>query len=115
MAVSASSVGRNGVHDYLLVRVSAIVIAVYSMILTYCFMSTSVMTYEVWMDFFETPWMKVSTLLALLALLIHAWIGTWQVLTDYVKCVWLRGSLQAACVVTLLVYVIWGTMTVWSV
>ena len=115
MAVSASSVGRNGVHDYLLVRVSAIVIAVYSMMLTYCFMSTPVMTYEAWLGFFDTALMKISTLLALVALLIHAWIGTWQVLTDYVKCTWLRGSLQAACVVTLLVYVIWGTMTVWSV
>jgi succinate dehydrogenase / fumarate reductase membrane anchor subunit len=35
--------------------------------------------------FFSSAFTKVFTLLALVSILIHAWIGMWQVLTDYVK------------------------------
>ena len=43
------------------------------------------------------------TLLALFSILIHAWIGMWQVLTDYVKPLALRLVLQLAIVVALVV------------
>ncbi len=57
---------------------------------------------------------KVFTLLALLSILIHAWIGMWQVLTDYVKPVAVRLVLQLAIVVTLVVYLLYGTIVVWG-
>tara|TARA_B100001094_G_scaffold333296_2_gene410419 strand:- start:8902 stop:9249 length:348 start_codon:yes stop_codon:yes gene_type:complete len=115
MGVSISSVGRNGVHDYLLVRATAVIISVYSLYLMWFFISTPVVTYFDWLELFQDPLMKVSTVLTLIALLVHAWIGTWQVLTDYVKPTFLRGSLQLICVVVLLAYVIFGNMIIWSV
>jgi len=57
----------------------------------------------------------VFTLLALFSVLIHAWIGMWQVLTDYVKPLAVRMLLQLAIVVALLVYVIYGFVVVWGV
>ena len=115
MAVSVSSIGRNGIHDYLLVRASACIIGAYGLFLINFFISTPVVTYIDWLELFQDPWMKVSTALTLVALLIHAWIGTWQVLTDYVKPTFLRGSLQLVCILTLLVYVVFGNMIIWSV
>ena len=115
MAVSVSSVGRNGVHDYLLVRATAVILGVYGLFLMAFFLMTPEVTYADWIQMFQNKFMKLSTLLALIALLIHAWIGTWQVLTDYVKPTFLRGRLQAVCVVTLISYVLWGVMVIWSV
>ena len=72
------------------------------------------LTFDVWHGFFSSSITKVFTLLALLSILIHAWIGMWQVLTDYVKPVAVRLVLQLAIVVTLVVYLLYGTIVVWG-
>jgi len=45
-------------------------------------------------DFFCFSNKKIFTILTLISILVHAWIGLWQVLTDYVKSIALRLSLQ---------------------
>ena len=67
------------------------------------------------MLFRSSAFTKVFTLLALFSILIHAWIGMWQVLTDYVKPLALRLMLQLVIVVALVVYVIYGFVVVWGV
>ncbi|WP_435954551.1 succinate dehydrogenase membrane anchor subunit [Dryocola sp. BD626] len=115
MVSNASALGRNGVHDFLLVRATAIVITLYIIYMIGFFAVTGELTYEVWSGFFASAFTKVFTLLTLFSILIHAWIGMWQVLTDYVKPVALRLSLQLIIVVALLVYVIYGFVVVWGV
>ncbi|MFB9087345.1 succinate dehydrogenase, hydrophobic membrane anchor protein [Erwinia tracheiphila] len=63
---------------------------------------------------FSSSFTKVFTLLTLFSILVHGWIGTWQVLTDYIKPLALRLLLQFALVVVLLVYAIYGTIVVWG-
>jgi succinate dehydrogenase / fumarate reductase membrane anchor subunit len=115
MVSNASALGRNGVHDYILVRASAIVITLYIIYMIGFFATSGVLTYEVWSGFFSSAFTKVFTLLTLFSILIHAWIGMWQVLTDYVKPVAIRLGLQLLIVVALLVYVIYGFVVVWGV
>ncbi len=115
MVSNASALGRNGVHDFLLVRATAIVLTLYILYMVGFFAITGELTYEVWSGFFASAFTKVFTLLALFSILIHAWIGMWQVLTDYVKPVALRLGLQLIVVVALLVYVIYGFVVVWGV
>ncbi len=85
MVSNASALGRNGVHDFILVRATAIVLTLYIIYMV---------------GFFAT---------------IHAWIGMWQVLTDYVKPLALRLVLQLAIVVALVAYVLYGFVVVWGV
>ena len=113
MVSNASALGRNGVHDFLLVRATAIVITLYILYMIGFFAVTGELTYEVWSGFFSSAFTKVFTLLTLFSILIHAWIGMWQVLTDYVKPVAIRLGLQLLIVVALLVYVIYGFVVVW--
>lgn len=115
MVSNASALGRNGVHDYLLVRASAIVLTLYIIYMIGFFSVSGELTYEIWSGFFASAFTKVFTLLALFSVLIHAWIGMWQVLTDYVKPVAIRLGLQFVIVVALLVYVIYGFVVVWGV
>ena len=110
-----ASVGRNGVHDFILLRASAIILVLYTLILAGFFIVTPPVTFEIWHGFFACTSVKVATMLALLALLVHAKIGVWQVLSDYVKPAFLRGALQFFFSVLLLAYVVYGFSIVWGV
>jgi len=115
MVSNASALGRNGVHDFILVRATAIVLTLYIIYMVGFFAINSDVNFEVWTGFFSSTFTKVFTLLALFSILIHAWIGMWQVLTDYVKSLALRLTLQLVIVIALAVYVIYGFVVVWGV
>ncbi|GAA0819760.1 succinate dehydrogenase, hydrophobic membrane anchor protein [Colwellia sp. D2M02] len=110
-----ASVGRNGVHDFILLRASAIILALYTLLLAGFFVVTPSVTFDVWQSFFACTIVKVATIFALLALLTHARIGVWQVLSDYVKSAFLRAALQFVFSATLLAYLVFGLLIVWGV
>jgi succinate dehydrogenase / fumarate reductase membrane anchor subunit len=110
-----ASVGRNGVHDFILIRASAIILVLYTLLLAGFFVVTPNVTFDVWQGFFDCMSVKVATVFALLALLTHARIGVWQVLSDYIKSAFLRAALQFVFSVTLLAYFIFGFFIVWGV
>ncbi|ART79030.1 succinate dehydrogenase, hydrophobic membrane anchor protein [Oceanisphaera avium] len=114
MVRNMASIGRSGTHDFMLLRVTAVIMTLYTLYLV-GFIAFNDITYPVWLNFFAKTSTKVFTLLALLSVLIHAWIGAWQVLSDYVKCALLRGVLQGGIVVLLLVYVLTGVVVLWGV
>jgi succinate dehydrogenase / fumarate reductase membrane anchor subunit len=94
MVTNAASLGRSGVHDFLIIRASALVMAAYAIfLLCFIFCSPSI-SYADWVGLFSQVWMKVFTIISLFGLVAHAWVGLWQVLTDYVKCARLRMFLQ---------------------
>jgi succinate dehydrogenase / fumarate reductase membrane anchor subunit len=115
MVNNAATVGRSGVHDFILLRASAVILAAYVFYILGFFLITPEVTYDVWQGFFSGLCTKVFTLLALFGLLVHAWIGSWQVLSDYVKPALLRGVLQFFFAVLLLAYLVMGFLTVWGV
>jgi succinate dehydrogenase / fumarate reductase membrane anchor subunit len=115
MVNNAATVGRSGVHDFILIRASAVVLAAYVLFMAGFFITTPMVTFEIWQGLFANSAMKVFTLVSLFSVLIHAWIGVWQVLSDYVKPALLRGALQFIFTITLLVYFTAGVLTVWGV
>lgn len=114
MLSNASALGRNGVHDWLLVRASAMIMTLYVLYILGFVLMSDTLTYEIWHGFFASSVTKVFTLLTLFSILMHGWIGMWQVLTDYVKHLATRLLLQMAIVVALFVYAIYGTVVVWG-
>ncbi|AOV96255.1 succinate dehydrogenase, hydrophobic membrane anchor protein [Edwardsiella hoshinae] len=115
MVSNASALGRNGVQDWLLLRASAIIMTLYVIYLLAFIAVAGPLNYGLWLDFFSSRLTQVFTLLTLLCVLVHAWIGMWQVLTDYVKPLALRLLLQLAIVVVLVVYLGYGTLVVWGI
>lgn len=79
------------------------------------FSTTPDVTFEIWQGLFANTLVKVFTILAALSVMVHAWIGIWQVLSDYVKPAFLRGGLQFVFSVTLVVYFVTALLTVWGV
>ena len=115
MVSNVTSLTRNGVRDWLIQRVSAVVLAAYVLFLTVYFLLHQPLSYPQWYDLFSCRWMQVFSLLSLLSLLLHAWIGLWTILTDYIKCPCGRIFLEIVFALLLLGYFAWGVLIVWSV
>ena len=115
MVASVSSVGRNGVHDFILIRATAIILTLYTLYLVGFFTFGPEITFASWQAFVGQLTTKIFTLLALVSILIHAWIGLWQVLTDYIKPALLRVGCQFAVVAILFIYLFSGFFIVWGV
>ncbi len=113
MVNPVSSFGRNGVHDFILIRATAIILTLY-IIYIVGFCAFSDITYLSWRSFFGATFTKAFSMLALTSVLIHAWIGLWQVLTDYIKPTLLRGLLLLVIVAVLLGYFFSGLFILWG-
>jgi len=115
MVTNAGTLGRSGVHDFVLIRASALVLTAYSIFMVCFFVCTPQVTYADWTGLFSQTWVKVFTLITLISLLVHAWIGLWQVLTDYVKPVAVRIFLQFVLNIAALAYLVTGIVVLWGV
>lgn len=104
-----------GLRDWLAQRVTAIVIAVYSVVLVISAFSASEPGYGGWASIFAQTWMKVFTLLAFLAFVYHAWVGVRDIWMDYVKSLGLRLALQVLTILWLVGCGIWAIDILWRV
>lgn len=102
------SFGGTGIRDWLAQRLSAVVLFFYTIAIGWFFITHPKVTYAGWYAFFMNPIMKIATLVALLCIVLHAWIGIWTVLTDYVHKVFIRSLLELIVGVSLFVYLVWG-------
>ena len=112
--LSATALGRSGVSDWLIQRVSAVIILFYTLFLAAFYLSHAPIDFTLWHGLFAHTGMRLFSLLALLSLLAHAWIGMWGVLTDYVKCAYLRGTIQILIIIMFLACLAWGVQIFWS-
>lgn len=115
MVKNATSYSGNGLRDWLVQRVSAVILGLFMILMLVVFSMHPVMDYATWQGLFSQLWMKVFTIITFLALFGHAWVGIWTVLTDYIKPVMLRMPLQILVILSLLIYLIWGIDIVWSI
>ena len=85
---SATNFSRSGVSDWILQRVSAVILAVYFVVIIGWLIFASEVSYSTWHDFMTCTVMRIFSLLAIVSLAAHAWIGVWTVFTDYltVRC-----------------------------
>src|SRR5690606_41364698 len=79
-------------------------------------------TYEDCTGLFSQIWMRIFSRLALLAILVHAWVGMWTITTDYLTQMaigrWATGVrflVQALCGVLQFVMFVWGVQILWGI
>lgn len=113
MVSSVTNLGRSGVYDWMVQRVSAYVLALYTIFLLGFLLTTDV-SYDAWSGLFEQTWFRIFSLMALVAMGAHAWVGLWTISTDYIKATGPRFLFQAACGATMFVYVVWGVQILWG-
>ncbi|CAM8640085.1 SdhD Succinate dehydrogenase, hydrophobic anchor subunit [Burkholderiales bacterium] len=121
--MNAENIGRKrivvgahyGLRDWLSQRVTAIILASYSLVLLVAALLASEPGYYGWSGLFAQTWMKVFTLLGFLAFVYHAWVGVRDIWMDYVKPVGIRLALQVFTIVWLLGCSIWAIDVLWRV
>ncbi|MEC8485034.1 MAG: succinate dehydrogenase, hydrophobic membrane anchor protein, partial [Pseudomonadota bacterium] len=87
---------------------------VYSIVIIGYLLLNPDLTYEQWSGLFETTSMRIFSLLALLSVGIHSWIGLWSVSTDYIKATGVRFFFQSLCGLVMFIYVVWGIQVLWG-
>ena len=116
MVNSVTNLGRSGVYDWVIQRLTAVILAVYTLFLLGFVLATPELTYDVWKDLFSCTAMKVFTLATLISICAHAWVGMWTISTDYITgSTSLRFIFQLVMAGFLFTYLVWGIDILWSV
>ena len=115
MVKSVSNSYRQGLRDWLIQRISAMIIALCSVALAVYFYLHPNLSFAEWHGLYTSPWVKVVSILFILSILFHAWVGVWTIITDYVKPYVLRLILHICVFLTLLSSLIWVCLILWSV
>lgn len=113
MVKSVLGVSHQGLRDWVIQRITAIIIALGVLGLATYFITHPHLSFLDWRMLFSPLWMHMLTLLVVLSLAFHAWIGVWTIITDYVKLALLRFLLHVFVFLTLLACVIWALL-MWS-
>ena len=112
--VSKVVVGAHyGLKDWLAQRISALVMAVCTLIFLAVLLSGGPVTYESWKGLFTKGAMPFLALLFTVSALIHAWIGVRDILMDYVKPTGLRLAFQIATILWLVGCAGWAVRILW--
>jgi succinate dehydrogenase / fumarate reductase membrane anchor subunit len=104
-----------GLRDWLMQRITAVVMALYTPLFLIALYCASPVTYESWKGLFAQGWMRFATFLFLVSLFLHAWVGVRDILMDYVKPAGLRFALQMLVLVLLVGFGGWAVQILWRI
>lgn len=114
MVTNITSLSRSGLSDWLMQRVSAVVMAVYAVFIIAYLLLNPGLDYYAWSGLFAQTWMKIFSLLAFVSLAAHSWVGMWTVTTDYIKPTNIRVGAQMAIILTIFAYLVWSIQILWG-
>ena len=103
-----------GLRDWLAQRVTAVVMAGYSLVIAGYLLAQPSFGYDTWIELFSGNVMRTFSLLFLLSLFYHAWIGVRDIVMDYVKPATIRLLIHVLVILALVVYVIWSVQILWG-
>ena len=115
MKYAKNPVGAHyGTGDWLLQRLTAVVMAVYTVGLLVCLVWHAPASYADWKSIFSGVVVRVATMVFFAALLYHAWVGMRDIFMDYIKPTGVRLTLQMGTVLVLLAYLFWAAAILWG-
>jgi succinate dehydrogenase / fumarate reductase membrane anchor subunit len=112
--VSRVVVGAHyGLRGWLVQRMSAIVMALYTLLFVLALLVARPADHAGWRALFAQGWMRAATLLFFVSLFMHAWVGVRDILMDYIKPTGLRLALQVAVILVLVALAGWAVDILW--
>ena len=103
-----------GLRDWLIQRISAVVMAAYSLFLSLYLVLQPRLDYDAWTGLFSSLTVRTFTLLFLMCLFYHAWIGIRGIVMDYVKSDGVRLAVHVLVILASLLYTIWSVQILWG-
>lgn len=102
-----------GFRDWLAQRVTAVLMALFTLLLLVQVLMPGELGYDRWAGIFAQQWMKVLTFVTIVALLYHVWVGMRDVWMDYVQPVGVKLALQVFTIVWLVGCAGWAIQVLW--
>ena len=92
----------------------SVVMVIYSVIFVVMLLKLPQFDFPSWKAMWSVPWMRYATLLFLLSLFVHAWIGMRNIFMDYVKNSGVRLALYSLVILSLVAYGAWAVQILWG-
>lgn len=102
-----------GLRDWIAQRATAVIMAVYTVVMVAVLLVAQPSTFEAWKAVFAIGVIKFLTFLFFVSLFYHAWIGMRDLWMDYVKPTGIRLSLHVLTVTLLVGYTAWVAAILW--
>ena len=110
------SVQAQGFRAWLLQRLSAVYIGLYIVIaLFFIVTNPDNITYQKWQQILSQPFFNVSLLIFFYAIFLHIWIGSRDIIIDYIKPVSVRLVVLTVIALGLFIMLIWVNLILISV
>ena len=102
-----------GLKDWIAQRATAVIMAVYSVLIAMVLLVIRPGIFEAWQGVFANGVIKFLTFLFFVSLFYHAWIGVRDIWMDYVKPTGLRLTLHVLTATALVGYTAWAAAILW--
>ena len=103
-----------GLMGWIVQRISAVMMVYFVFLLSYVLVHNP-LNYWQWHILFAQPAMKIFSMITLLSLLIHAWIGVWTISTDYIHCCYTKNIVNGVVLILSFSYLVWGIQILWGI
>lgn len=104
---------RYGLRDWMAQRVTAVLMALFTVVLLAQVIIGEPVSYYKWAGIFSQQWMKTLTFVVILAILYHVWVGIRDIFMDYIKPVGVRLALHVFAIVWLVGCAGWAIQVLW--
>ena len=101
----------SGLKAWALQRVTAIYIGLFGLYLLLTLLTAAPVDYAAWRDWFANPVMGIATLVFVVAILLHAWVGIRDVVIDYVWNTAARVTVLAVVALVLVACGLWASQS----
>ena len=103
-----------GLKDWLVQRITAVVMGVYTLGFFGYAVYAGGFDYDRWSALFDVAAFRLATFVFMLALLYHAWVGVRDIWMDYLKPAWVRLTVETITALVLIAYAGWTIEVLWG-
>jgi succinate dehydrogenase / fumarate reductase membrane anchor subunit len=104
-----------GVRDWLMQRVTSVVMATYLLVMAFFLLTHQPLQYADWHAFFACETVRLATILFLLSLFLHTWVGARDILMDYLEPVFIRLVAEVLTILALTACAAWSIQILWGI
>lgn len=108
------AIAHYGSRGWLMQRATAVVMLVYTLFFLAVLLGLPRIDYPHWKALWSLPVMRYATVLFVVSVLLHAWVGVRNIFMDYVKDTGLRLVLYVLVILTLVAYGAWSVQIIWG-
>lgn len=115
MVDNVLSLSTRGIRDWLVQRVTALILLGYSLFIIGFIILHPQLQFDEWQALFSNTFVKIFSFLVIFSTVLHAWIGMWTVFTDYIKSWSVRLLLQVLIAILFFCCLAWGAVVLWGI